>query len=427
MLFKSIIMKIKNYLLVGLLSLMAFSNCKKTDPVQAPVVVVPPVVVVSPVATVPPTLATVKTWLVDKSATDETAALFYNMKQLAKTKIMFGHQADTQQGVTNASTGWNGDPGKSDVMEVTGAYPAVYGWDMIFIASFQRNSWFTDQANRSRNLTADAYRRGGINTYAWHYWNPVLSKTTGNGGPNNEGLNADFYYDNAPSPAVPQILPGGSSNAIYNQSLDQVASYIKSLVDDNGKPIPIIFRLFHEFDGNWFWWGASHCTAQEYKDLFQYTVKYLRDTKQVHNVLFSWSPDRSATTEAAYLSRYPGDDYVDVMGIDNYEDLKTASGITTASNKLKIMSDYAIKNNKIAALTEMGLKNLTQNDWYTTVLLPTLTQQKVEISYALAWSNSVGGYWTPYKGHPAENDFKSFKNNPNMVFGDKIPNMYTIK
>lgn len=415
----------KYHLVVGAFLLIGLFSCKKTGTEQPPVVTPP--VVVPPVVTVIPTVATVKTWLVDKNATDETAALFYNMKTLAKTKIMFGHQDDTHQGVTNATTAWNGEAGRSDVKEVTGAYPAVYGWDMIFVASFQRNDWFDGQANETKSLVKDAYKRGGINTFAWHYWNPALSKTIGNGGPFNQGFNADFYYDNAPAPAVPQILPGGNYNLIYNQSLDQVANYIKTLVDESGKPIPIVFRLFHEMDGNWFWWGASHCSPQEYKDLFQYTVKYLRDTKQIHNVLFSWSPDRSATTEAAYLSRYPGDDYVDVLGIDNYEDLKTAGGITAASNKLKIMSDYAIKNNKIAALTEMGLKNVTQSNWYTAVLLPALTQQKVEISYALAWSNSVGGYWTPYRGHPAEADFVNFKNSSQIVFGDKMPNMYTIK
>lgn len=410
---------IKNFLSVGVaLVVMSFGACKKDSKTPGnpdPIVVPPPVVIP------PPSVATVKTWLVDKNATDETAALFYNMKTLAKTKIMFGHQEDTHQG-----TGWNGTPGRSDVLEVTGAYPAVYGWDMSFIASFQRNSWFDGQANDSRSLTQDAYKRGGINTYSWHYWNPVLSKRPSSVSP-TEGYNASFNYDSAPAAAVSQISPGGNYNLVYNQSLDQVANYIKTLVDDNGKPIPIIFRLYHEMDGTWFWWGSSHCTAQEYKDLFQYTVKYLRDTKQIHNVLFSWSPDRSATTEAAYLSRYPGDDYVDVLGIDNYEDLKTAGGITSASNKLKIMSDYAIKNNKIAALTETGLTNLTQSDWYTQVLLKALTQQKVEISYALAWANRTDAYWTPYKGHPAEADFIKFKNTSNIVFGDKIPNMYTIK
>jgi len=33
----------------------------------------------------------------------------------------------------------------------------------------------------------------------------------------------------------------------------------------------------------------------------------------------------------------------------------------------------------------------------------------------------------PYKGHPAEADFISFKNDPYLIFGDKLPNMYELK
>ncbi|HYO21620.1 MAG TPA: hypothetical protein VER36_04385, partial [Flavisolibacter sp.] len=53
-----------------------------------------------------PSLATVKGWLVDKNATEQTAALFYNLKKVSKTNILFGHQDATKRGVTNASTEW---------------------------------------------------------------------------------------------------------------------------------------------------------------------------------------------------------------------------------------------------------------------------------------------------------------------------------
>ncbi len=397
---------------------MIFTSCKKDDvaPPDGPVVVPP----VKPDPTpVVPSMATVKSWLVDKNATDETAALFYKMKMLAKTKIMFGQQDATRQGKTPGYV-----MGMSDIKEVTGAYPAVYGWDLLDIASFQRNGWFDNQATEIRQLTVDAYLRGGVNTYCWHYWNPMLSKSPGQDG-STEGKNASFYYKDAQAAAVPEILIGGNYNEVYKMSLDRVAAYIKSIQTDDGKLVPIIFRIFHEMDGDWFWWGRTHCTAQQYKDLFQYTVKYLRDEKQVHNALFSWSPDRSASTEEQYLAYYPGDDYVDVLGMDQYEDLKTVSGIASASNKLKIMSDYAIRKNKIAALTETGLANITKSDWYTQVLLKAMTQQKIELSYALAWYNG-GSLYTPIKGDPAEADFIKFKNSSSMVFGDKVRDMYKL-
>src|SRR5690606_16228679 len=155
------------------------------------------------------------------------------------------------------------------------------------------------------------------------------------------------------------------------------------------------FRPFHEFDGDWFWWGKSHCTPDEYKQLYQFTVTYLRDELAVHNFLYAWTPDKNFNTEGEYLERYPGDGYVDLMGTDNYGDFASKSSITLASKKLKIVSDIAAKKNKLAALTETGLQNLPQSDWYTASLLKALQTQKVKLAYVLLWANTTGGFWTP--------------------------------
>src|ERR1700733_5341736 len=61
----------------------------------------------------------------DKKATKETINLYHNLKKLAGRGILFGHQDDLAYGV-----GWKYIPGKSDIKEVTGDYPAVYGWEL---------------------------------------------------------------------------------------------------------------------------------------------------------------------------------------------------------------------------------------------------------------------------------------------------------
>ena len=372
-----------------------------------------------PVATVP-NLATVKTWLVDKAATDETAALFYNLKKVSKNNILFGHQDATKRGVTNANTQWaneqqfGGVPrDKSDVKEVTGAYPVVYGHDFIHIANFANGAWYDYERDIARQLTIDAYNRGGVNTFAWHYFNPV-----------SEG---SFYWKDSPVEAVSKILPGGSHHEVYKTSLKEIGDFAKSLTGADGKLVPIIFRPFHEFDGDWFWWGKGHTTAADYKKLYQFTVTYLRDELGVHNFLYAWSPDKNFTNLTQYLEWYPGDEYVDVVGTDNYGDLATGTAPAVASGKLKIVSDYAIAKNKVAALTETGLAKLPQADWYTSMLLKVLQQQKVELAYVMVWANTKDAYWTPYKGHAAEGDFKTFKASPYVMFGDEAPKMYEIK
>jgi mannan endo-1,4-beta-mannosidase len=384
-------------------------------------IVTPPPTVPPVVTDTVPSLGTVRSWLVDKTATEQTAALFYNLKKVAKTSILFGHQDDTKRGVTNASTDWANEQHlpaisreKSDVKEVTGAYPAVYGHDFLHIANFVNGNWFDYEAQIAKELTIDAYNRGGVNTYAWHYANPVSK--------------GDFYWDKSPVEAVSQILPGGAEHNTYKASLKEVADFAKTLIGADGKPVPVIFRPFHEFDGDWFWWGKAHTTASNYITLYQFTVRYLRDSLGVHNFLYAWSPDKNFNSQSEYLERYPGDAYVDVIGSDNYGDLSDASSPVIASNKYKIISDYGKAKNKVAAMTETGTtSNLAKADWYTDRLLRVLKNQKLELAYTLVWANTKSNFYTPYKGHAAEADFIRFKTDPYILFADKMPQMYQLK
>jgi mannan endo-1,4-beta-mannosidase len=144
--------------------------------------------------------------------------------------------------------------------------------------------------------------------------------------------------------------------------------------------------------------------------------------------LYAWSPDKNFNSETQYLERYPGDYYVDVVGSDNYGDLSDGSLPVTASNKLKIVSDYGMAKNKVAAMTETGsTSNLAKSTWYTDILLKTLKNQQLQLSYVLVWANTKNNFYTPYKGHAAEADFVKFKNDSYLVFADKLTSMYQLK
>lgn len=362
-----------------------------------------------------PDLAVIRSWLTDKNATDETAALFYQLQKSSEKKILFGHQDATKRGY-----GWANEQHlpavsttRSDVHEVTGAYPVVYGHDFLHIAGFSSGNWFDYEQQIARQLTIEAYDRGGVNTYAWHYFNPVSKMS--------------FYWNESPVDAVEAILPGGSHHEVFRNSLAEIAAFLKSLTGKDGSLVPVIFRPFHEFDSDWFWWGKAHCSPQQYQSLYRFTVQYLRDSLQVRNLLYAWSPDRNFTNEAQYLERYPGDEYVDVVGMDNYHDLRQGADPSTAAAKLKIISDYAIRKNKLAALTETGQQNLTQHNWYTASLLKALTLHKPRLAYTMVWSNTREAFWTPYNGHPATADFKDFKKDSRIIFSDKQPGLYKLK
>lgn len=70
--------------------------------------------------------------------------------------------------------------------------------------------------------------------------------------------------------------------------------------------------------------GGENTTPDAYKQLWRFTVEYLRDEKDVHNLLYAYSPDVFESTEG-YLRYYPGDESVDILGYDDYHTLPATS------------------------------------------------------------------------------------------------------
>ena len=343
---------------------------------------------------------------VDKKATKETVALYKNLKRLLSKGIMFGHQDDLAYGV-----GWKYEPGRSDVNDVTGDYPAVYGFELGRLELDHPVNLDSVPFDKMRGFIQSAYNRGGVITLSWHLNNPLTGKTA---------------WDPAPG-TVASILPGGEKNALYKTWLDKVASFLQSLKGKNGEAIPIIFRPFHELNGNWFWWGKAHCTPDELKQVYQFTVSYLRDTKGLHNLLYAFNTDRFSSDEE-YLERYPGDEWVDVIGFDIYQRNQGAQAneqfIKDLDSMLTRLEGIAAARGKIPALTEFGYNNVPDASWWTGVLWKALRDHRV--SFALGWRNAgynnVGDadFYVPYKGAKSAADFIMFYNEPKTLFQKDI-------
>ena len=376
-------------------------------------------VVVTPTPTVSIDVVTpqnVKNYMVDKNASTETVALFYNLRNLGKTKIIIGQQ--------DAFNSFYQNSGSSDIKKTTGNDPSILGSDFMFITDKDNpnNNWYVQQENKIIQDTKDAYAKGMINTFCWHLREPYNEKSF---------YSADMTSEQR-TDAFKSLLPGGKFNDWYKKKLEKVASVVSNLKDTNGKQIPIIFRPFHEFDGNWFWWGANYCTAEEYISVYRFTVNYLRDTKNVHNILFAFSPDNSYTTPSSYLSRYPGDDYVDILGMDNYGDFdnKGTSGASLANSKLKLISDLAISKNKIAALTETGYRVTSTtpaiNNWFSTYLYDAITNNNLQIAYVMFWNNTSSGYYVPTPGTSNVADFQNFTLKSKIILQNNMSKMYSF-
>ena len=347
---------------------------------------------------------------IDKSATPETKALFNNLRTIAKGHTLFGHQHATEYG-----HGWQGDNDRSDVKSVTGSHPAVIGVDLSRFTGVTPEEAQKVKDDLRKNV-ADTYNRGGVTTVAWHFSNPV----SGGG----------FYWkDSVSLPAVRYIIPGGDAHEQYKEILKGIAEWANSVKGSDGRTVPMIFRPYHEFDGDWFWWGRSHSTVDEFKTLWKFTVSYLRDSLNVHTFLYAFSPDNRFLSEETFLERYPGDEWVDMVGMDNYGDMgRDGYRLEVAAQKLKIVSDYAKKAGKLAAFTETGLESIPNPTWWNETLLKVMRNSDMELSYVLVWRNDTQSpthYYAPYPGHPSVPDFIRFYNDPYTLFENDLKGIYS--
>lgn len=350
--------------------------------------------------------------VVDENATSETKALFVNLKKISETNIMFGHQEDLAYGVN-----WIKVAGKSDVKDVCGDYPAVYGWD-IGKEGNERNLDSVAFAD-VKQWIREAYQRGGVNTISWH-----VDNTTSNGN----------SWDTTQT--VKHILPGGKDHEAFKARLDHVAEFLHDLhVGD--VYVPVIFRPWHEHNGSWFWWGKGLCTEEEYIALWRFTVQYLRDVKHIHHVLYAFSPDRSrldtVNLKASYLYGYPGDEYVDVIGFDNYKDVGISWNNKSKAQQqqdliqaLTVVSDIAKEKDKVAAFTETGLEGVTNPNWFTEVLLnPLKANRNIKLAYVMVWRNAnAKHHYATYPGHAAAPDFVKFYTDSLTLFESDVQNLY---
>ncbi len=359
--------------------------------------------------------------LVDPNATTQTRALFMNLDHIRHNHTLFGHQDALAYGVH-----WrNDEPGRSDVFEVTGSYPGVYGWEIGDIELGASENLDNVNFDQMRGWIREGYERGGVITISWHMNNPA----TGGDAWNVE----DDHH------AVTKILHDGELHENFKNWLDTFVEFANSLVafpgTENEHLIPVIFRPYHENTGSWFWWGADHCTPEEYKKLWRFTVEYLRDEKGVHNLLWAYSPaGNAADSEETYFNRYPGDDYVDIIGFDDYGSVRQPYQLERFTNRIRTIVNFAEARNKIPAITETGYETIPDPQWWTGTLLHALDHDSTtrRIAYVLVWRNSNNAtdrqnhYYTPYPGHPSADDFIEFRNHPLIVFENDLSDIYTI-
>jgi mannan endo-1,4-beta-mannosidase len=188
--------------------------------------------------------------------------------------------------------------------------------------------------------------------------------------------------------------------------------------------IPIILRPFHEHGHPWSWWGSSCTTAPEYIALWKFLVDGMK-ARGVHNFIYAISPAMNAKqTESDFLFRWPGDEYVDFMGMDCYLGINN----TVFLNNLKCLRAVSERKMKPAGVTEIGVEGFKNPDYWIENIAAPMAGRKM--SMLVTWSNKYDPmeqgsvYFSVYPGHPSADSFRQMYARPDTYFCGDLPPMY---
>jgi mannan endo-1,4-beta-mannosidase len=372
---------------------------------------------------------------VDREATPRTKALLRYLHGVSGTgKILYGHQNDMHRKVGKAL------PSDSDTYDLTGDYPAVVGMDGLALTGNELELTPEEEkegmtlAKKLAQVAIKADKNGAIVTMSCHMPNfaEVAKRPKVNGQYDYRGYSPNHTDGNV----VARILPGGDLNEVYTGYLDLVATFDGYLQEAD---VPLLFRPFHENMGSWFWWGKDHCTEAEFVQLFRYTEQYLQ-SKGLHNLLFVYSPGGGETkSEADYESRWPGNRYIDVCGLDMYaRDPEKGDGFLDEEfpETLDIVESFAKKHHKVPAVTETGIlcgnsamakRGIKYKTWFMDAAKIMAAHH---MAYFMTWSNfDETNFDEPYlvdatRGHEMINEFIDFYNSPISVFAKQNGDWY---
>lgn len=330
---------------------------------------------------------------------------------LRQQGYMFGHQDDPMYGLT-----WAYAQDSSDVKNVCGDYPAVMGFELGGIEMGDEKSLDSVPFTRITEEVVKHYERGGIVTLSWHPRNPVT--TVEGGGLAGQKFPEGTAWDVSDSTVVKSVLPGGAQAEKFQTWMQRLSDFLATLKTSDGQKVPIIFRPWHENTGSWFWWGERLCTADEYRQLWNLLQDKLT-ADGFDNLLWAYSPGMAADlTAEKYLERYPGDDRVQLVGIDGYQWGTKEDFQAQLDQNLAMLTHFADEHGKVAALTECGLKNLTDPTWWTSTLQPIV--EKYPISYLLVWRNDKNEWFGPSTSQPDAQYFRDFYADGKTLFLNDI-------
>ena len=225
--------------------------------------------------------------------------------------------------------------------EYTGKTPVIWSTDWGHAREGDSDSYLArpdivDEAIRQHKL-------GSIVTICWHAVpptadEPVTFRPLPGASPDSlasvQGQLLDRQFRDV-------LTPGTELYKCWCSQVDSIAGYLKKLQEAH---VPVLWRPYHEMNGDWFWWGGrqgEYSTKALYLQLFDRLVNY----HKLNNLIWEWSVDRPNKAEMQFSNFYPGNEYLDILALDVYQN---------DFNKIYYDSLLALSEGKPIVLGEVG-------------------------------------------------------------------------
>ncbi|MBR3966119.1 MAG: hypothetical protein IKJ91_03490 [Clostridia bacterium] len=278
-------------------------------------------------------------------------------------------------------------------VEECGVEPALLGWDVVGTMIYPQNLKSLESARvKIAYQLTEFMRSGGIVTLSPHYPNPLDEEPV----PGNS-IKGDLGHEDKWEELFTE---GTEINTRFMGYLEQLGDFFE-ILKQNGAPV--IFRNLLESNGNWTWYciGQTNASGVEkkidpkyIKDLWILIYDYLVNEREINNLIWLYAPNVMARGGGAFVGDvmdcYPGNEYVDIVGVDWYPD---EIGQKVPDTLLTSYEDL-VKTGKIFVYGELSAgSNRTVGDNYTFTtedydeMLMRFTELGVKSAYTLAWSS----------------------------------------
>ena len=220
-----------------------------------------------------------------------------------------------------------------EIRRITGKEPALRGFELLgYSPNIRYEMGDLDcRTEIDENLgtleQALAFgRSGGIVTFTWHWFSPV------------GGWDKSFYTKNTDFDPEQVLQEGTLVREAFYRDMNVMAGYLRPFLEED---IAILWRPFHESEGDWFWWGRKGPAVAA--KLFRLQYDYFVNHCHLDNLLWVWN--------CPLQEGYPGDDVVDILSCDLYMEKGTKTDYREAYDKLRAVT----MAKKPLALAEIGI------------------------------------------------------------------------